>query len=308
MIIFAVFLSLAISLCSCRTFDLGQGSVGTEASDSTEASVSTERTFVALEMDGGADCIIRGEHSSEYPFWAQKNMDSHTDESAKKTVTGTFLGQNYEGSYSNSRTTKYTTYQTDHYRFDGGWFELNHSTGELVEFWNAVPEKKTDTVCTPEESLRIAEEFASQYIKTEEYVLEVDKASSFRSYSYVRYIGGLKTAERLYVSVSLYTGKILNFGARMLHQFDDCDEELTAMIKELKEAAPSLIDEKLSRIYKDCEEYKGWSVWLENQYVCKLPDGEYGIVTIAEASFEIRYPDGTVSTPEELVYILLKCE
>ena len=273
-LIMAILLTLV--LCSCQE-------------QAKDLSVN-ENAIEIFDLGGTSDSSLNTEDKTlEYPLWSRESRLNHYDDSAPKTATVTFMGKTYEGTYKDSKTVAYATYQNDRYIIsDGGiWFELNHDTGELVSIILSKPEKTTD-ILSSEECRTIADNLVKQYIDSpiSDYNVTVDESEETSYYiTYDKCCGKIKTNESIALLMSKYAGEIISFSTIMLNEYDlDELKTLEKSFEDLIKNSEEKISGKITSQYENDKKYKECEI--DSRMLCKLPDGGYGVVVNANVVFE----------------------
>lgn len=206
-----------------------------------EESQSAEESVIGylVMRAGGADGNTTEGKMKEYSFWSSANVASTQDPSAPETVTISFNGKQYVGTYSRSMIRKPNTYVSHRYKSDEVIFEIHGETGALT---NLIFLSELAQVGTLGESdcRAIADEIAKEYLELEMYEVERTDLSYHNnmvySYTYYRSINGLKSSDRLTVTVCA-DGSISSFGVTMLGAFSRIprfainDKEIIATIE-----------------------------------------------------------------------------
>lgn len=184
------------------------------------ASPSSSIKYEALEV-GGYDSLDGGAHQSEFPLWDSALRNYHQDDSAPKSASVTFNGENYYGEYNRSIVWIPTLHKTHVYTGDGFRFDINGSTGELISLQIYDSEARTlqndQTACRS-----IADEIVSNYINVEDFEVTCDAGDDYYAFSYDKKINGIKTTDSVSITVNR-DGNVTHFGYTTLHAFDDVD-------------------------------------------------------------------------------------
>lgn len=274
---------LVISLCSCQEQNIiSDTQVGIE-----------EKAIEIIDLGGISDSDIASnldseKQTSEYPLWSSESKLYHYDDSAPKTAAVTFMGKTYEGTYKDSNTIAYATYQNDRYTVAdrGIWFYLNHDTGELVSILLPEPEEVTE-ILSSEKCRAISDDFVKQYIDSpiSDYNVTEDENESIYHVRYKKYCGIIETNESIALQVSKYTGEIISFNIIMLNEYDlDELKTLEKSFEDLIKDSEEKISGKITNQYKNDKKYKECEIG--SPLLCKLPDGGYGVIVNASVIFE----------------------
>lgn len=264
-----------------------------------------EKSLVALEISAVGDACDSGVHSSDYDLWSYENCSFHKEESALQTMEVLFGGAEYKGVYDCSYVELHNTYTTHRYNMEDGWFAVNGDTGELVGFM--FYDLETGDL-EREDCAAVARKFAATLVDINQYQFSESFEESFYTCSYVRFLNGVETSERIDISVST-TGRITSFYSKMLGAFARVEEEdrvqqekkLTSLVSA---EAEKLVSEKIDKIYSSESRQHA----VEKRKYVLLPDGNIAMVYDVGTKDSTDIGDGLMAVSTSLVQILVKYE
>ena len=221
--------------------------------------------FQVLEIEGSYDGTDQGLHMSELSLGV---IDASQIPSE---ATVTILGKTYFGTYRDSYTSDISLLVEHRYRGEGGTFTINAKTGECSSFV-LKQDISTHATLTYDQCKEAADAFAKNYIDLSKYKTEVAIYESYSNYyysvTYYREISGLKTSDRLLVSVD-GNGNIKSFGCYDLHAFENV---ASVQIDQTKLTAA--IESKLNTIYQNVPTRIGYEA--DDIILLRLPNGSIG--------------------------------
>ncbi len=230
--------------------------------------------YVALET-GFCDCVDFGKHNVDFTLW-RDNM-SYRAASAPAEYTVTFDGVSYVGDYEDSSIDEPNTYIQHCYmsRDDKNvLFYVNADTAELsgIRFIADGPARAT---ISEAECRSIADRYAAEYIKLDEYVCEVSVSEDGENYhcyfKYYREVDGYKTCDGLRISVD-GNGNLGNIKLDTLNSFKNAEH---TSFDEAK--ATEAIETKLDAIFAEVDIVER-SYKIKDKTLLKLQDGAEAVL------------------------------
>ncbi len=241
---------------------------------------NNEEAYVALEI-GSFDAADGGKHASEFELWSAENQNSHQDSAAPETISVTFNGKTYNGSYLRSYTTPPNLYASHRYKADGAFFTINGDTNELSTILPAW-EPLMLASKSREECCAMADAIVANYIDIADYKLEITESSIHSNviydFHYYREVSGYRTADSLNISID-GNGNVVYFGMQMIGSFKDI-EAVSVEEKNITKA----LDTKIRSIYQEKSDHKGYSV--NHVQLVRIPDGYCALLYIIKNQFE----------------------
>ena len=295
MVIFAIFMAVGISLSGCV-----HSNQSPKVPDLLPQ--NAEKQLVALELSAMGDTCDSGIHSSDYDLWSYEKCSFHKEESAPQTIEVLFGDSEYKGVYDCSYVELHNTYITHRYNMEDGWFSINGDTGELVGF--LYYDLETGTL-KREDCAVVARKFAASLVDIEQYQFSESFEDPLYACSYVKYLDGVETGERIDITVST-TGRITAFNSKMIGAFGDEEKMNVMKAREfsalLSKEAEQLVVEKMDKIYpKKARQY----TFEKRKYVL-LPDGEIAMVYDVESKESIDTGDKSIAIFASVVQILVR--
>lgn len=274
---------LLFCICMAGCSSVNEVTTGNDAPE-------TEAPALKAYMVGTTDCTTNS-FGEIYPFWSHENRAGHLDESAPQTMTITFNGQTYTGTYDETYVRRYATYLEHVYRFENarGYaseFTVHAETDELMYIrFDSASELKI----SEEKAEKIAFAVADQYINRDEYILTVEKSDLAIRYHYDKYIGGVKTSEYFIVSVT-GEGEILDISKCNLGAFPSEQEKLSAGNLQKFETLSKDIGKKfaIEQAEKICTGYVADKM-IEEKKLVALENGEIGMVYCISMQETLEY-------------------
>lgn len=273
-------------------------------------------SLVALCVSGQSDSTIGAEITSELEWWSC-DCTEFQDDSAPRTLTVTFNGNSYTGTYKYSVVYMPEIYQSDYYEMENGDFSVHPETGELESF--DLDDRQYGEM-TAEDCLEIAEEAARQIADISEYTLTVEPGKTLHWYTFTRYIGDVKTAERISIGVST-AGLVRRFESTQLGAFDvnyaasatlstSAAQSIEALFSE---QADAVLEEKINMMYAGLDEAypdsdPTLSYEVTESRLVMLPDNTLGVLQTVETDVTTTVENGYIQHNQSLFYILVKCE
>ncbi len=261
-------------------------------------------SFVALGLD-----TFDGTYS-DYELWSNEMSNWHKEEDAPENITVTFNGVSYTGSYVHSEVLMFNNYMTHNYKTpEGVEFGINADTGAVVSYSSDLQSKPGGK--TQEDCARIADEFIGQLVDVSQYTRTCtgDEAEngSFYHFSYMKYISGIETCDRLWIGLS-GTGEILFFGSCMAGAIDlgsqDSRSELTKAVEELSsDKALAALSGKAATVFGGDEHYE-----ISHRYIVILTDGSLAMLYTTYVETREPIGDGLWTGSTKTTQIIVKKE
>ena len=234
-------------------------------------------------------CVKRGntvsaeEKSKKYSYAAEVygELEFIEPESGEKTIVVEFNGKertfNHEETFSMCRLDKVvSTYNGE----KGAHLEIDDKTGEILVIFTAEYGSCDDAEMglSVTEARRLADEFAKDYIKIDEYRVEYEGFSGKSKFTYLRYIDDYETMDKVSVYIS-DSGEVVAFCDNNMQEignlsYDGFDEE------KAYEAARVAMIEKYPECYPE-------SLYIEDG-VFTVKDGKPAIVYYADIAKNVR--------------------
>ncbi|MBO4831381.1 MAG: hypothetical protein J5569_02785 [Oscillospiraceae bacterium] len=283
-IVVLLVITLSTALSSCASEQTANTHInGKSNSDVIATSVANTDGYPQLVCEIWKDTAVA-------PVGSGEKENSKTIEFNNKT---------YTGEYWRSTVPFLANYQVDKYRFEGGWFGIKHSDGNLssMNFSDTRAGQKSVDDCK-NEAIRIA----AHYIDINQYELTAKTEDFLNTYVFQRYFEGIETIAKLTISIST-NGKIVTFSQIMTEEVEDLlnsgdiNEFKNTIEKLTSEDSKKLVYEKIESIYKgydilDCSIIKPIMVILDG--------GDIGVVYITDVSVILQ----TVSHGDQELYKL----
>ena len=268
------------------------------------------RRLVALYAGGTTDAI-GVQYETEVEYW---NTPS-TEPSVPQTMTVTFEGKTYTGTFLRTGVKIPMMNQRYYYKFDGGQFAVNLENNRIDHFTN---NRYSTGDMLQEECEKIAAKIAGQYVDITEYELHTKHEGDLYAFDYRRIINGIETSDFVYIVIST-GGDLFSFGLGTQDAFSSENTRTEAIQQSLEvlssEAAETALQDKLNAIYSPAiqEKYPGAQITFRpssqfwNQYWVKLPDGSVGLLYDGQIDMLIQHGEKT-AYQSDLFRILVKCE
>lgn len=282
----------------------------------TKTTIPEPVSLVALTLGNTSDSPMAVGIPVEYDFWGLKSRAPFQDASAPQTMTVTFNGESYTGSYQSSHILPPNTFQEDDYYIDGEClFTVNAETGELTGFLPMDLKSIQEGNETVEACRSAALAFAAQQFGDLSQFRITSSEGLTPTFQFVRYIGDMKTAEIFVINVS-NAGNICGFSSMMLGCFGNGTQTLTLSTEKTESVAllastkaTDILEAKMQDIYatigKRYTNMKTFSYEIKDSWLVPLPDGTMG--TLYNTVMYLHNAEGE-SMYSSLIQVLVKCE
>ncbi len=286
-----VFLKLFV-LLMCLLFLLVFPSCGQDMIDESTENEPTVVGYQVMRMNAARDALIE-DSFDPYLFW----IGAVEQGGAPESVTVTFDGKEYTGTYLRSKVSKPKTFVSYRYMTDDGViFETNSETGELTYISMNVDIPKGFAL-KESHCREIADEIAEQYIALDEYLVECKVSDGLYTFYYYRAINGIKTSDGITVSVC-GDGNILFFEALMVNAFAD-----VSLLPPDTEAIMDAVEKSFVERY---EGYVSHQLRFEPE-LWVLEDGTFAYMYIFDVQCNVPYTSADIGDGET-TYVGGACE
>jgi len=278
--------------------------------EETEADVKTETPKLVALYAGGTTDAMGLQYEVEVEYWAVPDKA----ENIPQTMTVTFGGKEYTGTYQYTIPRMPLTNRLYSYKYDGGTFGVLLENNRVVTF----TQRYSTGTLSLEECEKIAEKIAGQYADITEYDLRAWQEGELCAFEYYRAINGIKTSDYVYIVIST-GGDLYAVGLGTQDAFSTENTRAEAVQQSMEvlssEAAETALQEKLDAIYRPViqEKYPDAKITFRpssqfwNQYWVKLPDGSVGLLYDGQIDMLIQHGEKT-AYQSDLFRILVKCE
>ena len=280
----AVILAICMifGLCSCGAYGSSQG---------------RDRRLVAREISGVlSDSIYGGVHVNEYDQWSYEKMNMHENKNAPRTMTVSFDGIEYTGTYTHSVVDTYNNYESDEYIFGrGGWFKVISGTNKVHQIVLPLPEPPAGDAVESGKGRAKAMEIAGNYIDINEYELTVESNIYYDVYRFKKQIDGVICANLAVLMEK--DGDLSAFDYLIVDEYNEIrakysDTEIKEAIARLtSEEADKLCEAKIEKAYSYDNMLSRESNLLY-RYLVLLDDGSLGIMNEFDVNITIPTDDG----------------
>ena len=242
------------------------------------------------------DSEYGGVHVDECDQWSSEKMDIHENKNAPRTMTVSFDGSEYTGTYEYSVKDTYNNYESDMYNFaPGAWFRVVSGTDKVDQIVFPLPQPPAGDEAESGNGRAKAMELAGRYLDLNASEMTVKSDIYYDAYHFRVQVDGVICA-RLAV-VMEKDGDLATFDYLMVDEYDEIrakysDSEIKEAIARLtSEEADKLCEEKIEKAFV-YDNMLSREAALLNRYLVMLEDGSLGVVNDYDVELKIRTEEG----------------
>lgn len=270
----------------------------------------SNKDVVVAELLSKSDDERHGTHRNEVLYW---NLESEKNNS-KDTMTVSFMGSDYKGTYIDSYDLLYTPFKMDRYKFEGGVFGVVSGTDCLFsivfddEIIRAQSNRSMEGIISNNDALEVSKSLLKDYMQIDDsyfWTVMFDDVSYICYVSFEQKSNGLQGGNSANI-IMTKDGTILSMDYVSINTFL---QKMNLPLYEKKyweilesESSERKLNEKIKSIYSNYNE-KEYSYRVNSRTIAVLPEGQPGIVY--EIIIDFKNDD---EIDEEITYLLVTYE